>query len=102
MGACAGAGGAYCPGGSRQPVAGGGGLSRYESEPAYQQGVQSTGSRTTPDVALVGDPATGVWVADPYNRDPSDSFAVVGGTSLAAPSWAGLVVLVDQGRTLAG
>ena len=40
-------------------IGSGGGLSLYEPEPAYQQGVQSTGSRTTPDVSFVADPATG-------------------------------------------
>jgi hypothetical protein len=83
-------------------IASGGGLSLYEPEPSYQQGVQSTGSRTTPDVSLVADPATGAWIADPYNLDPSDPFEVVGGTSVAAPAWAGLIALVNQGRAAAG
>ena len=83
-------------------IGSGGGISLYEPEPAYQQGVQSTGSRTTPDVSLVADPATGAWIADPYNLDPSDPFEVVGGTSLSAPAWAGLLALVDQGRAAAG
>jgi len=83
-------------------IASGGGTSLYEPEPAYQQGVQSTGSRTTPDVSLVADPATGAWIADPYNLDPSNPFEFVGGTSLSAPAWAGLVALVNQGRAAAG
>ena len=83
-------------------IASGGGISLYEPEPAYQLGVQSTGSRTTPDVSLVADPATGAWIADPYNLDPSNSFEIVGGTSLSAPAWAGLVALVNQGRAAAG
>jgi subtilase family serine protease len=83
-------------------IGSGGGLSLYEPEPAYQQGVQSTGSRTTPDVSLVADPGTGAWIADPYNLDPSNPFEIVGGTSLSAPAWAGLVALVDQGRAAAG
>ena len=74
-------------------IGSGGGISLYEPEPAYQQGVQSTGSRTTPDVSLVADPATGAWIADPYNLDPSNPFEVVGGTSLSAPAWAGLLAL---------
>jgi hypothetical protein len=49
-------------------------------------------------VAFVADPATGAWVADPYNLGSSQPFEVVGGTSLGAPSWAGLVALVNQGR----
>jgi hypothetical protein len=80
----------------------GGGLSGHEPEPAYQQGVQSTGARTTPDVSLVADPATGAWIADPYNLLGDTPFEVVGGTSLAAPSWAGLIALANQGRAAAG
>src|SRR5271167_4302867 len=48
-------------------IGSGGGISLYEPEPAFQQGVQSTGGRTTPDVSLVADPDTGAWIADPYN-----------------------------------
>ncbi len=83
-------------------IGSGGGISLYEPEPAYQEGVQSTGMRTTPDVSLVADPATGAWIADPYNLPGSDPFEVVGGTSLSAPAWAGLLVLVNQGRALSG
>jgi hypothetical protein len=49
----------------------------------------------------VADPATGAWVADPYNLDPSNPFEVVGGTSLSAPAWAGLIALANQGRAAA-
>ncbi len=83
-------------------IGSGGGLSMYESEPAYQQGVQSTGFRTTPDVSLVADPATGAWVADTYNLSTDNPFEVAGGTSLSAPAWAGLFALVNQGRVAAG
>jgi Bacterial Ig-like domain (group 3)/Right handed beta helix region len=83
-------------------IGSGGGISLYEPEPAYQQGVQSSGYRTTPDVSLVADPATGAWIADSYNLDPSSPFEVVGGTSLSAPAWAGLFALVNQGRAAAG
>ncbi len=48
-------------------IGSGGGISQYVPEPAYQQGVQSLGMRTTPDVTLVADPATGAWIADTYN-----------------------------------
>ncbi|HEX5271087.1 MAG TPA: hypothetical protein VFW33_11390, partial [Gemmataceae bacterium] len=83
-------------------LGGGGGPSQYEAEPAYQRGVQSTGSRTTPDVALLADPATGVWVADPYNLGSDDPWEAVGGTSLSAPAWAGLFAVADQGRVASG
>ena len=83
-------------------IGSGGGLSQFETEPSYQQGVQSTGSRTTPDVSMFADPATGAWIADPYNLDPSNPFEVVGGTSLSAPAFSGLVALVNQGRVADG
>ncbi len=83
-------------------IGSGGGISLYEPEPAYQEGVQSTGSRTIPDVSLVADPATGAWIADPYNVPGSNPFEVVGGTSLSAPCWASLVALANQGRAAAG
>ncbi len=83
-------------------IGSGGGISLFEPEPAYQEGVQSTGGRTIPDVSLVADPATGAWIADPYNLSGSNPFEVVGGTSLAAPSWAGLVALANQGRAAVG
>jgi hypothetical protein len=64
--------------------------------------VQSSGYRTTPDVALVADPATGAWMADTYNLPSDNAWQVVGGTSLSAPAWAGLIALVNQGRADAG
>jgi hypothetical protein len=83
-------------------VGSGGGASLYEPQPGYQAGVQSTGFRTTPDVSLVADPGTGAWIADPYNLSAANPWEVVGGTSLSAPAWAGLMALVDQGRVAAG
>jgi hypothetical protein len=83
-------------------IGSGGGISLYEAEPSFQQGVQSTGYRTTPDVSFVADPATGAWIADPYNLPAGNPFEVVGGTSLSAPAWAGLLALVNQGRVAAG
>lgn len=80
----------------------GSGTSRYESEPAYQRSLQTSGSRTTPDVAFDADPNTGVAV---YTTDPATGSGVweqVGGTSLGAPAWAGLIAVVDQGRALPG
>ncbi len=80
----------------------GGGYSQYEPEPSYQQSVQQTGMRSTPDVAFDGDPSTGVEV---YSTDPNSgqgSWQMVGGTSLGTPAWAGIIAIVDQGRAVAG
>jgi len=83
-------------------IGSGGGLSRYEPEPAFQLGVQTTGARTTPDVSLVADPNTGAWITDPFNLPADNPFEVVGGTSLSAPTWAGLIALANQGRVAIG
>ena len=47
----------------------GGGISRYESQPTYQNGVvtQSTSYRTVPDVSLDANPSSGVPVYDTYD-----------------------------------
>ena len=74
---------------------GGSGASAFESEPAYQQLVQGTGKRSTPDVAYDADPNTGFAVYDSVN---SVGWQTVGGTSAGAPQWAGLVAIADQGR----
>ncbi len=66
---------------------GGGGPSVYETRPAYQNAISAIvqKQRGTPDVAADADPSTGVWVyAYPY-------WYIVGGTSVAAPVWAGIV-----------
>jgi hypothetical protein len=81
----------------------GGGTSLYEPQPAFQNNVQSTGFRTTPDVAFDADPNTGVAVYDSWDdADNSGPWMEIGGTSLAAPSWAGLIAVANQGRVLAG
>jgi uncharacterized repeat protein (TIGR01451 family) len=83
-------------------IGSGGGTSLFEPEPTYQAGVQSSGSRSTPDVSFLADPGTGAWVADTYNLPSDNAFEVAGGTSLSAPCWAGMFALVNQGRAAAG
>jgi len=80
----------------------GGGTSAFETEPAYQDGVQSTGRRTIPDVSFDANPNTGVSVYDSYNGTSASPWEQVGGTSVAAPSWAGLIAIANQGRVSAG
>jgi len=95
----------------------GGGLSTGESQPSYQTTyaaspyVQNTlnnqvllhSTRGTPDVAYEADPNPGFAVYDtfPGSQAPSGWFGV-GGTSDAAPQWAALIALADQGRGAAG
>ena len=72
----------------------GGGKSAYVATPSYQSGVTAVvgRSRGVPDVAMVADPNSGVWVYDttPYNGQVL-RWSVWGGTSVAAPAMAGLV-----------
>jgi subtilase family serine protease len=89
-------------GGSGAFIGGGGGVSQFESEPAFQAGVQASGNRSTPDVSFLADPGTGAWISDTYNLSSDASWEIVGGTSLAAPSWAGLIAVANQGRAAAG
>ena len=77
-----------------------GGNSAIEPTPAYQSGVDFAGTRSSPDVAYVADPNTGVAVFDSLNDDGYVGWQVVGGTSAGAPQWAALIAIADQGRAL--
>ena len=72
----------------------GGGLSPYVSEPYFQMPVTPVvgAMRGVPDISLVANPSTGVWVYDsqPYNGSVLN-WVVVGGTSVASPASAALV-----------
>ncbi len=83
---------------------GGGGLSAYETKPVYQQGVvtQSAWARATPDVSYDANPNTGFPVYDSYNNGHVTPWGQWGGTSDAAPQWAALVAIADQGRRSQG
>ena len=78
----------------------GGGLSREFPTPSYQKSVRVSGqslpSRGVPDVAADANPQTGVTII--LDGKP----VVFGGTSVAAPIWAGLMGLVNQARLAAG
>jgi hypothetical protein len=78
----------------------GGGISSVENQPSYQNGVvtQSSNRRTDPDVAYDADPSTGFSIDDSYNNSASAPWTVIGGTSDAAPQWAALIAIADQGR----
>jgi subtilase family serine protease len=77
------------------------------SEPAYQRTALASaglddGVRTTPDVAFNADPSSGVSVYDSIGYDGQSGWFQLGGTSAAAPAWAGLIAIADQGLALAG
>jgi hypothetical protein len=77
---------------------GGGGISKYEGVPSYQNGL-GLSARGTPDVTYDGDPETGFAVYDSFG---SGGWAQFGGTSAGTPQWAALVAIANQGRVLAG
>ena len=79
-----------------------GGASQYVSEPSYQDSLQSSGRLTTPDVSFDADPNTGVYVEMTTPSTGFSSWYQVGGTSLGAPAWAGIVAIADEARSLSG
>jgi kumamolisin len=68
----------------------GGGYSTVFQRPAWQAAVVTQPGRGVPDVAGNADPDTG------YNMLVDGQLEVAGGTSAAAPLWAGLIVLLNQ------
>ncbi len=83
----------------------GGGISQFETQPAFQRGTvtQSSTQRTIPDVAMDADPNTGVPVLSTVdNTDNTGPWFQIGGTSLACPLWAGIIAIVNQDRALVG
>jgi subtilase family serine protease len=81
--------------------AGGGGVSQYESRPAYQDQVNPYQGRGTPDVSFDADPYTGVAVHDTVGLDGQNGWFEIGGTSVGAPAWSGIVAAADQLRATA-
>jgi hypothetical protein len=79
----------------------GGGKAAFVAEPAYQKilNISTGGKRGNPDVALVADPNTGVYV---YDSNNGAYWYEVGGTSASAPMWAGLTAIADQARGTTG
>ena len=71
----------------------GGGVSTLFERPYWQDGLESTrgaGRRLTPDIAAVSDPFTGVKIVFDQQEIAG------GGTSQAAPIWAGIAAVMNQ------
>ena len=82
---------------------GGGGISSFFKEPTWQTGpgVQnqySNGNREVPDVSADADPATGysTYCTVAAAGCSSSGWITVGGTSAAAPLWAGSTALINE------
>ncbi len=74
----------------------GGGVSVYETEPAYQVTYNvpgANGRRAVPDVSYNADPNTGVSVYDSFGYAGQRGWFVVGGTSAGSPQWAAIHAL---------
>jgi subtilase family serine protease len=81
---------------SGSPDASGGGFSRLFTRPGYQDGVAGIGTtRGVPDVAAEATGTSGMALAFGAPGG-GDEFIGAGGTSAAAPFWAGLIALADQ------
>ena len=77
------------------------------SVPSYQVSALTAagldyGLRTTPDVSFNAGTSSGVAVFDSVPYDGTSGWFDVGGTSAAAPAWAGLVAITDQGLAASG
>jgi len=79
--------------GINQAWATAGGQSQYETEPSYQQGVQDTGFRTTPDVLFDGSSSSGVTCVE----DGGAGYDYYG-TGLSSPCFAGLIAKLNARR----
>ena len=80
----------------------GGGMSAYEALPAWQSGVTPAGGgalarRAVPDVAFNANPSTGEYVALTL-PGAATIWMAFGGTSIAAPQWAGIVAVANAMR----
>ena len=83
----------------------GGGLSAYETLPTWQSGVVPAGGsalvrRAVPDVAFNANPMTGEYVALTL-PGAATIWSAYGGTSIAAPQWAGIVAVANAQRVAA-
>ena len=82
---------------------GGGGFSNLFNRPSYQNGIVPAGSpagRGVPDVAMVADPTTGMMIGLTQQFPDGTYYDEyrAGGTSLAAPLFAGVQALASQAQ----
>jgi subtilase family serine protease len=82
----------------------GGGLSTVYGLPLWLNSwfPQWPAKRGVPDVSLVADPNTGVYVYCSTYKPSGSGWYQVGGTSASAPMWAALIALANQPRSAAG
>jgi subtilase family serine protease len=84
--------------------ASGGGVSTFTTKPVWQTGtgVPSDGQRDVPDISFSSSPGHDGYVICSQStcvtgyRNTDTTFTVIGGTSVAAPAFAGVVALINQ------
>jgi len=80
----------------------GGGVSAFVATPSYQSlavpGVGAQSHRAVSDVAFNANPSTGQYLAVLTPGSASVTWYSAGGTSLAAPQWAGILAVADALR----
>lgn len=88
---------------SPKGAGGGGGISSFFAQPTWQTGPgvknqYSNGMRQVPDISADADPATGyaVYCTVTAGGCSASGWIVVGGTSAAAPLWAGSAALINE------
>jgi subtilase family serine protease len=96
-----------CTSQAPQGAGGGGGISQNFPVPSFQQGLNPPGAsgqtgRYVPDVSADADPQTGYAIYCTVSAAQCNGSLVVGGTSAAAPLWAGGTALVAQSLAKAG
>ena len=83
----------------------GGGMSKQFSKPPWQigNGVPADGRRDVPDASLASSPNHDGYIIcsqgecqTGYRRNSDQTFTVIGGTSAAAPAFAGIAALISQ------
>jgi Pro-kumamolisin, activation domain/Bacterial Ig-like domain (group 1) len=74
---------------------GGFGLSQFFGTPSYQAALNSAAMRSVPDVVVNADPFNGVLLCQ-ASAGGCPTGDLYGGTSLAAPTWAGFAALLNQ------
>lgn len=74
---------------------GGFGVSKFFGRPAYQNGFTSAATRSIPDVSTRADPLQGIQICQ-ASAGGCPTGNVFGGTSIAAPRWAGYTALLNQ------
>jgi len=77
--------------------AGGFGVSRFFSRPAYQNGFTSSPARSVPDISVKADPSTGIFLCQ-ADAGGCPTGSQYGGTSLSAPIWAAFVAVLNQAQ----